>query len=86
MTELSSFHQGPHVAFSSAHEMKLDDPITTEYCHPINTKGWDCDGVHTALIYQLVTEVKAFGNRPQINERGGGKSQESDTRNRMKQD
>lgn len=47
------------ITFSSEHEMKLDDPVTTKSCHTINTKRWDCAGVHWALIYQLVTEVRA---------------------------
>lgn len=47
------------ITFSSEHEMKLDDPVTTECCHTINTKRRDCAGVHWALIYQLVTEVRA---------------------------
>lgn len=46
------------ITFSSEHEMKLDDPVT-RYSHTINTKTWDCAGVHWALIYQLVTEVRA---------------------------
>lgn len=47
------------IGFSSEHEMKLGDPITTEYGHTINTKGWDGAGFHLALIHQPMTEVKA---------------------------
>lgn len=56
MTELSSFHQASSLPF---HEMKLDDPITTECCHAINTKGWNCTVFRSAVIYHLVTEVRA---------------------------
>lgn len=47
------------IAFSSENEMKLGDPITTESCHTINSRGWDDAGSHLALIYQPVTEGRA---------------------------
>lgn len=85
MTVLSSFHKASSSPLSSEHEMKLDDPITTECCHTVNTKGRDCAGFCLALIYQLVTEVRG-SKQARDKRREGGFNKKSEMRHRMKQE